>query len=565
MNNVNNSIKTTTKIKSKTQSNPILSNKVTQGLKSAISTVAKELENTQDGGLQTVAVGIKTASNTVDAIKLTGKMSEDIVNHAIKTGHSIKSSANAIKTEVKKTYVAAVKKGILNGTSPHVEIPSVLFQRLKNAPVDGVKLVGKGLETGKAIGKSTIKTSKTVIKSAYKRAENSLSGSDDAGLQSIGVGAKSTRYTVKTSTYGVKATTKIVKTTTKSTKSAVQVAKNFKRYGLKDTVKYARHKAMQAIKKTTKNVGKAITELFKALTKKALIPVLLVIFGIISIVSISSNIIAAVGSVFSGNYTTADTDTEVDIHQMLIENVNKRKPEMTDEILEIRELALQNEQPIDVVRLYTPKKSIDLIFNEFDENFDEKKQELIRQILEDLMPTEKYVEYMQPMFECLLLAVYDFEPTKADAEKLFKEVWASMTTLKEEKFKENCSVPCATCGARHSNSSCYNSTSGTHSSKTCSCCRRKPIYDDKGNIIGYEFHCNGYRHCNSHDVYSISIQVGDMQKLLDKYFCDEIKRLQNKANRTDEENERLAELQDNWDMCLDYIEEYKQKIEAGEY
>ncbi|MEG0614138.1 MAG: hypothetical protein RR540_00160 [Oscillospiraceae bacterium] len=522
-----NKIKTETHNVSSAKSKPSLSSKATQGLKSAIHTAAQQLENTGDSGLQTVALGIKTAAIGAGTLKLTGKMSENIVNGAIKTGSFVVKGAEKIKTGVTNTYAAVVKQGILNGTRPHVQIPSMLFKALKNAPVAGVKLIGRGaLAAGKFVGKGALKTGKVIIKSAaygvktaYNSAENALASSDNLALQGIGTASKATRYTIKTAAYATKSSLKAVKTASikmkKAEKNAAHAIQRIQKYGLKDTVKYARNKALKSIRNAAKNLGKAAIQFMQGLTKKALIPVLVIVFAVISITGVLGNVISAAGSLFSGEFTESDTGKDVEMHSFLLEAIEKRKEKMVDEIIKIRAEALKPPDAVDIVRLMTPKRTIDLNFGEDSSDYEAQKQALTMQILEDILPTETLIEYFQPIFQCLIAAVYDSDPSSKDAKKLFEEIWTTIISLRQETTSET--------------------------------------------VCGEE--C-----CTEYIVREIHIEVGDFEKLLNKYFFDELNVLKAKGtNRTKKENERFVELTDNLELCNDYIDEFNQNIAEGNY
>ncbi len=74
-----------------------------------------------------------------------------------------------------------------------------------------------------------------------------------------------------------------------------------------------------------------------------------------------------------------------------------------------------------------------------------------------------------------------------------------------------------------------------------------------GNCDAYK-HCGGYMVCDGHKVLKLYVDLQSFDKMLDKYFRDEIADLKNKSNPSDEDKTRLAELEENLGLCLDYIE-----------
>jgi len=74
------------------------------------------------------------------------------------------------------------------------------------------------------------------------------------------------------------------------------------------------------------------------------------------------------------------------------------------------------------------------------------------------------------------------------------------------------------------------------------------------------FGCNGYFICEGHRILKLTIELENFGELLKKYFVDEIEQLQALSNPTADEQARLKELLDNYEICLEY-----QKILASEY
>lgn len=65
--------------------------------------------------------------------------------------------------------------------------------------------------------------------------------------------------------------------------------------------------------------------------------------------------------------------------------------------------------------------------------------------------------------------------------------------------------------------------------------------------------CTGHNTCLGHKRYIGSISMDGISGLMDKYFTNEIKRLSEIEHRTEEENKKLSELQDNYDILLELV------------
>lgn len=65
--------------------------------------------------------------------------------------------------------------------------------------------------------------------------------------------------------------------------------------------------------------------------------------------------------------------------------------------------------------------------------------------------------------------------------------------------------------------------------------------------------CTGHNTCLGHKRYIGSISMDGISGLMEKYFTNEIKRLSEIEHRTEEENKKLSELQDNYDILLELV------------
>lgn len=103
------------------------------------------------------------------------------------------------------------------------------------------------------------------------------------------------------------------------------------------------------------------------------------------------------------------------------------------------------------------------------------------------------------------------------------------------------------------NEGCYNTTFHTGVNGT------GILWEPCANSVK-RFGCNGYFTCEGHRILKLTIELENFGELLKKYFVDEIEQLQALSNPTADEQARLNELLDNYELCLEY-----QKILASEY
>ena len=78
-----------------------------------------------------------------------------------------------------------------------------------------------------------------------------------------------------------------------------------------------------------------------------------------------------------------------------------------------------------------------------------------------------------------------------------------------------------------------------------------------------EFHCDGYYECYGHKVLKISIDTNGLGELLDKYFLKEINELKSKSNLTVDEQAILSEREDEYNVCLSYIDVLAEEYGVG--
>lgn len=188
------------------------------------------------------------------------------------------------------------------------------------------------------------------------------------------------------------------------------------------------------------------------------------------------------------------------------------------------------------------------------------------------------VSIIEPFFKTILLTKYELEPTQAQVDNLLQELWDNIFSIETGELPMEYCGGVHSCGERHANiASCPRISSGTHGSYTCpDCCymicnghEEEEIQPDGSIKIittycgGCIPQCNGYYYCMGHYIYGITVNMDGTQRLLAMYFMDPINRLANLSNPSPEEKEELANLKDNYELCLVYLQESQSNMRYG--
>lgn len=131
----------------------------------------------------------------------------------------------------------------------------------------------------------------------------------------------------------------------------------------------------------------------------------------------------------------------------------------------------------------------------------------------------------------------------------------------------------ANCGGKteHTHSQdCCSKTEHTHDewvSETDEGCYDTLIHSenltsDCGNSTKHKG-CNGYYECNGHKILALSISLNSFGDLLQDYFLDEIADLQATSPRTVDEEKRLNDLQNSYEICVTYLNVLEEEYGYG--
>ena len=114
------------------------------------------------------------------------------------------------------------------------------------------------------------------------------------------------------------------------------------------------------------------------------------------------------------------------------------------------------------------------------------------------------------------------------------------------------------CGHSHSSWSSASSP-GCYSTNYCN--GRNPMAAGCSNSTRHK-HCAGYYECYGHRILALSVSLNSFGDLMNKYFLDEINSLEAKT-RTEEEELRLNNLHDSYDVCLAYLSVLEEEYGYG--
>lgn len=549
----------------------------------------------------------------------------------IKTGVKVSSDAlKYTKATVKQTVINinGIYRGVINGKVTSKVAYDVLKKARMNAilgikkgSVVGAKAIGKGLFKGARYGGSVairkgLPTSVRLGSKGVMGVGGMLANTDDLALQGVGnamiganIGLKTAKEASKLTVRGIKTTARGGKKIYKGGKFAWNGLKFAREKGLRAAWQKAGNKTMQGLIRAGKSFVSFAVNAIRAAGTKLLIPLIVVCVIVTAMTGSITTPIMAVSSIFSGIFSTSDTNMEYDISEYLMDPQHG-VPKMTNDYIQSLSNELKNSKSkYDIVRLYSNSGGSEVITPDANG-------------IRSVFPTDnQIVNMIQPIFNAVLLMDYDLEPTEEQALKLSKEIYSTLFRTSKSTSKEYCgqniengegTVEKHKCGHIHALNNCPNVLTGKHSRFTCEDCCYKycdghenfktytvknselekflkkhkndkivsqtPIDDgdenednDKTQVkISYITYCNGckdacngYRYCGGHDVLSVTLNIDGAYELLAKYFTDPIEELSNIQNRTEKQEEQLQNLKDYYEICLEMMGEVSSDFNGG--
>ena len=384
----------------------------------------------------------------------------------------IKKCKLVVKTRVavdKVKTATKIAKGVVKG---RYIITRLDVKRVSKKLVLGsLKLSGKTtLKLTKGIAKGTFNGSKKALKGIHHiggQVGSALMSNENSGIQGMGYSINVAHYTVegvKTGVKGIKTGVQGIKTaasaTIKTGKVAAKTVQSVQQVGIKKT---AGKVAKKTGKAAVKGAGKLVGKVFGTITKKALLPLIVVVAIVCCVCSVVS-ILTASTSVIFGKFTSRDDGsgnlTEIDEEVWLMDKISQARTLFYPEVLDTRdENLIENGGNYHIVRFYNAFTDTEITLTP-------------NNIVNCVYTIDEYYELIQPLFHVIMLMEYDLAPTEEEMEDTFQEMWGYLTQIKTEELPiEYCGDEHDFCGHRHANNDCPNMETGTHSEFTCnSCC-----------------------------------------------------------------------------------------------
>lgn len=585
--------------------------KTASSMKKAFELSQKATPVVEDYIFKGVKTGIKTVYKTKNGISKAFNISKGIDARIFKINGE---SAKALKMLVRFHAVNSKPVKKILSASNTIKYKYIRTQQNIHSLKQTSKNIVKGnlkvdmnvfVNAGRKTANTVYKTSKSTLKVASKgvnittnsqhHISSFLDNTDDTGLQSINLGVKG----LNTSITGIKTAPKLIKysyrgiktvtdTTVKSSRGLYRTGKGIKgainlvkKTGYKSALKVYANKVGQLI---IKNSGSAITtiiNIIKALSNKFILPLILIVAVVGAFASILSAPVGTVSALFGGFVTDKNTNEDILENEYLYEEVELKRDDFIVEVENVYNSNLSSNGG----EYHTIK-----LFNIWGSEISSGSED----VNSSISTTEEYVDKIEPIFHSIMITKYGLEPTRVDMYNEFIQLWDNITifTLTEQP-KEYCGGVVQADGNYHAYYDCPNSGGLTyHSHNTGSSCdwnnydclgheedvscdgctldEDNNLYCPNGgthvvtNYCSYltihscsnlktTFNCGGYRVCKGHKLLYIVLGTGSMDDIIQDVFIDEIEYLENKSYLTVDEQNRLNELYENYEFCLDYI------------
>lgn len=520
---------------------------------------------------------------------------KSVVPNTILMGQRIKSgviqTATVTANTAKMAY--ATVKGVANGT---LSVSFVAYRlellakaKLGKAIMSATPLIKTGLGTavrGTAVGAKWFATKGMPsgiknLRGGIATLAGAFGAVDDYAIQGVvntiqtaDIASRLGVKTVQTGfTLGKNVTKTGIKTIETLSHGAVFWTNFVKANGVRRMLAEAGHRAGASVVKAVASAGSsvvsAIINLAKMLGKKFLIPLLLIVFIASGGISALSAPVMAVGSIFSGIFSTSDTEEEFEV-QAFLSNPSYGIPTLTTATKQDIANDMSNDWKsaggaYDIVRLLNPDGTGAVVAPTLDG-------------VSSIFYTDvEIVQLLEPIFNSEILMNYDLEPTLQEAKDVLNDMYSKIFTVNTVPTTEYCGQSISdgtgtartahSCGSIHAITSgtetCPTQITGSHGSWSCSdCC----YYDCHGHqhssgshadgtysewttyCSGCHHECNSYFYCGGHAVNSYVISLDGLYPLIYEIFLEPIDTLSNMASRTDEQEEQLQNLKDYYEI-----------------
>lgn len=554
-----------------------LSSKVKRGIQN-------NLDSQGDSGSGTLAVGISATTTMVRTYRIAEKSSQPIINQSVKIGKStakviIKTdemlgrmatgslkidrdlvgklvATGKIKVKNTKAVSTALKKlnAIKNGTlkvkvvSKKIVSGNVKKEDVKKIVDIGIKTSKKNImKLGKASKRTGIKITKGVDKGILIATDN-LSNTDDIGVQTVASSINVAHYTA----VGVSKIPKVTKITynkiqtgrKKMGNTKVQIGRKItktyrgievgmvmaEKEGVKKTANYYAKKWRRSIRGRTsiafKEAGRSVTNLgisiIKNITKKAVVPMAVIVLIVLLGSSVLTSTAAIIGSIFSP-YISKE-GMEINESEWLISKITISRNELIQNIKQIYiNNLVANGGHYHYVRFYDAFSGNEVAL--MDTN-----------ISTSLYDVDEYLECIQPIFHTLVLSKYELDATESELDEVFNDIWYTVSEIVTED------LPTEYCDG-------------------LSGCPNYIVYSI-GDIDGDGIDEIVYQ-CLGHNILKLSVSLKGFGDLLNDYFLHDINVLENKLFLTEEEKRKLNNLKSYYEICVIYLQILEEEYGVG--
>ena len=270
--------------------------------------------------------------------KQTGLTKNQLVQ---KINKHIKGTKKRVQNVIKITKGSI--NGVINGAyivSSAYSINELSKEHIKYLLKNGSKNIGKTVTRGTLKGAAYVKenllpTTWKVAGTGVRIGAGILANSDDLGTQAVGnsinigqIGVKTGVGTIKAGKAGIKTA---VHTGVATSRKAWYGTSYIKQKGLNAAWKRTREKALNKLIAESKSIMSALMAHVRYLSKKAVIPLLLICVVVVAMTGAIETPLTAIASVFGGVFGTKEGN-EYDIREYISARVPDLKEELLDDI-----------------------------------------------------------------------------------------------------------------------------------------------------------------------------------------------------------------------------------------
>ena len=422
--------------------------------------------------------------------------------------NTLSSGVTTVRTAVGNGV--RIVRGVANGTMT-LNAAAIQLAQFKNRMVQRVQATLKrGVKT--AAGYAVRGTAKAasvavfrgvpmagkMLKGGINLGREALMRSDDLALQGVGaaittaqIGVKGVKIGVKTAVTGAKATGYTVKTAVKAGRGVASAIQYVRSNGVRAGARRLGEKVGEGIAKAGRSAVSAMIQGIKALGSKAVIPVLLIAVVLMMASGMLSSIVAGVGTIFGGVFNTEAEDgtiVEHDILEYMEDPLTGISHLMEEFAMELAEELAEAQLNYDIVRFYSNSNRSGGI------------DPTLTGVLSAMEDEETTIKMLKPIFQAILVAEYDLEPTDEEAAELLKELFEALYKVTVTESVEQCGqdfedgggeVVIHDCGEVHALEDCFNPLEGFHTDYTCPDC--------DGYTCPGHANCPGHWYCPGHE------------------------------------------------------------------